>query len=419
MNPIQRRTMLGSSLGLLGSLATARAAESVSTAAASSSGPRAKAAPLAQDFTVVYENPDREKMYVEGSGLTRLPDGTLIAVVPIVPRGGWKKGPSRIEIVRSDDGGKQWRAASKLPYYTACPWVHDGKLYLLACRTGTTHRNDDLFLLRSPDGGATWSEPVELFKGHYWNCHTGIVVRDGRLYWAIDEIETSIMQRAPRVLAGDLTKDPLDPQSWRLSDPVPFPGIPKSLGNKKFEKLASRFLEPNVIEVNGQLRVVLRVEVQRQTTANLCAVLDLDDDGKDMKFRFNQFYPMPGGHLKFYILWDEVTSLYWATANLSVDTQETQDWWKGGGHIRGGNDRRFLMLLYGLDGLNWFQAGCIAQADKVAQSFMYATPMIDGNDLVVLSRSSIRAANNHDADFATFHRVPDFRNLALDLRPKL
>ena len=76
------------------------------------------------------------------------------------------------------------------------------------------------------------------------------------------------------------------------------------------------------------------------------------------------------------------------------------------------------MLLYGLDGLNWFQAGCVAQAPKISQSFMYAAPVIDGDDLAIVCRSSIAAPHQHDADYATFHRVRDFRRLALNLFPQ-
>jgi hypothetical protein len=30
----------------------------------------------------------------------------------------------------------------------------------------------------------------------------------------------------------------------------------------------------------------------------------------------------------------------------------------------------------------------------------------------------VNAPNQHDADYATFHRVRDFRRLAMDLRPQ-
>jgi hypothetical protein len=45
--------------------------------------------------------------------------------------------------------------------------------------------------------------------------------------------------------------------------------------------------------------------------------------------------------------------------------------------------------------------------------------LIDGDDLVILSRTSRDAANQHDADLATFHRVRDFRPLAAPIWPQL
>ena len=118
--------------------------------------------------------------------------------------------------------------------------------------------------------------------------------------------------------------------------------------------------------------------------------------------------------------------MFWSTANFVVDGLGTYDWWVEGekrGNVAfgsgvGGNDRRFLMLQYSLDGLNWFQAGWVVQAARISQSFMYLRPVIDGDDLAIISRSSINAPNQHDADYATFHRVCDFRKLALKLVPE-
>jgi hypothetical protein len=386
------------------------------------------AAPLAQDYTVVFHNPDRE-YYVEGSGLVRLGKDDFVAVVPVVPRQEWsaerRAAHSVTHIARSRDGGKIWKHVSQLPYYSAVPWVHRGALYLFANKGGTKSRNDDLLLLRSADGGATWSAPVTLFKGHFWNCHTGMVIRGDRLYWATDDLSLGA-KRGPRALAGDLSKDPMDPGAWRLSDPVPFPGVPEALTDPGLGNISSQYLEPNVIEVRGRLRVLATVKPKRQSTAGLAAVFDLSDDGNKLDLKFTQFHPMPGGQLKFCVLWDEVSRMFWATANLVVDDRGAFEWWAEG-HKRGnfsndgvvgGNDRRFLMLLYSLDGLNWFQAGCVARAAKISQSFMYAKPVIDGDDLAIISRSSVNAPNQHDADYATFHRVRNFRRLALNLYPE-
>lgn len=388
----------------------------------------AQASPLAQDFKIVLHNADRER-YVEGPGLVRMDDGTLVAVVPVVPREEFsverRATQSRTHILRSEDGGKTWQQSSELPYYSAAPFLHGGALYLFVNKGGTKSRNDDLLLLKSTDGGKTWSEPVTLFIGHFWNCHTGMVQHADRLYWATDDLSLGKL-RGPRVIAGDLSGDPMNPGAWRMSEPVPFPGVPEAMTNPKFAELPSQYLEPNVIEVRGKLRVLMTVKPKRQSTAGLCAILDFEDKGGPLDLKFTQFHPMPGGQLKFCIIWDEQSKMFWATANLVVDGQGAYDWWKEGearGSVRyasglGGNDRRFLMLQYSLDGMNWFSAGCVAQAAKISQSFMYARPVIDGDDLSIIARSSINAPNQHDADHATFHRVKNFRSLALKLTPE-
>ncbi len=418
---INRRALLGSGAGLLGAAgfgAPLRAAEQPATAPAPAGACRA--APLAQDYTLVFHNPD-SKVYIEQCGLVKMPDGALVAAVSVVVRGATLREvgargivPSQTHIVRSTDGGQSWQAVAELPYYTAVPWVHEGTLYLFAMPEGTRVRNDDLLLLVSKDGGQTWSDPVTLFEGHFWNAHTGMVRRDNRLYWAVCDLsglQSGPRQRRPRILAGDLSKDPMNPRSWRLSEPADFPEVPPALIHPK-RGAGSVSLEPNVIEVAGRIRVVSCTKPPRQSTAGLAAVYDVDDDGENLGISFTQYHPRPGGQLKFFILWDEVSQLFWSTANLVVDSQGML------GVPAGGNDRRFLMLFYGLDGLNWFQAGCVAQAGTIEQSFMYPTPVIDGEDLAIIARSNIDGPNRHDADCATFHRVKDFRRLALNLVPE-
>jgi hypothetical protein len=82
-----------------------------------------------------------------------------------------------------------------------------------------------------------------------------------------------------------------------------------------------------------------------------------------------------------------------------------------------GKERRFLMLHYSRDAQNWFPAGVLAMWRKETQAFNYCTPLIDGNDLLFVSRTSRDAANQHDNDCITFHRHENFRKTAVDLQP--
>jgi hypothetical protein len=387
------------------------------------------AKPLAQDYTVIFHNPDPE-YYVEGPGLTKLDDGSLLAVVPVVPRAKWSEErratKSVTHLLRSRDAGKTWQEISSLPYYSAAPFIHKGTLYLFANKGGTKSRNDDVVLLKSDDGGTKWSAPVTLFKGHYWNCHTGMVQRDDKIYWATDDLSLG-KNRGPRLIAGNLSSSPMDPAAWRISEPVAFPGVPTMMTLPEHDQLTSQYLEPNVIEVAGKLRVLCAVKFKRQAVTGINGLLDATDDGTSLGLKFSHYHAMPGGQLKFCIIRDEPSKMFWATANLAADSTDIFDWWKTvkektDAHVStttaGGNDRRFLMLQYSVDGLNWFPAGCVAQAKKVSQSFMYARPVVDGDDLAIIARSNINGPNHHDADCATFHRVKNFRELALNLYPE-
>ncbi len=376
---------------------------------------------LSSTHSIIWHNPN-VRLYVEGSGLLKLDGNRWLAVVPVVPR---LRGlpqyerrakESRIHLVLSEDAGRNWRPISELAYYSAVPFQHQGAVYLFAMKGGIIPRNDDLLLLRSEDAGATWSKPVTLFKGHYWNCHTGMVVRDGRLYWAVDDLSFGDRFRGPRVVVGDLNRDLMSPEAWRMSNPVPFPGLPDMIKDPDARGRFGKWLEPNVIDVNGALRVHCAV---RKTA--LCGVLDLDDDGQNATLRFAQYHPMPGGQLKFCILHDALSGLYWATANPVVNPQERLDWsrLRPNRDAAMGGDRRLLMLYYSVDSLNWFQAGCVARAPTLGQSFNYATLVVDGDDLGIIARSNINGPSPHDADCATFHRIRRFRDLAMNLLPEM
>lgn len=198
--------------------------------------------------------------------------------------------------------------------------------------------------------------------------------------------------------------------------------IPKELNPGFFPGPAMRCLEGNVIEVAGRLRVLARAVIDKQGTANMAAVFDLQDRKGELGIGFTQLAALPGGQCKFFIVHDPQSNLYWMASNVPANSQgwveyETAEL-ADGRKTSPGNDRRFMMLWYVCDAMNWFPAGCIARAEKLSQSFMNPVLAIDGGDLAVLSRTSLDSGSFHDSDMLTFHRVKDFRSLAMDIWPK-
>ena len=377
--------------------------------------------PLADDYAIVYQDHEATSPRgLDGPGIVKLPDGNLLSVVPAkMATEHWA-----VHVMESGDGGETWQHIAELAYYTAVPFIHDERVYLVAQTEAEEGRIDEVQLIQSDDGGHSWSDPTTIAEGDLWNVQTGMVRHDGYLYWAIDDLEPGPNYRGHRILAGDLSADVMNSSAWRLSNVIQFPGLPPSVTNIDIKQFGNRMLEPNVIEVNGTLRVLSCVKPPGQATTNLAAVFDIQDDGSELELEFTQYHPFPGGQVKFAITKDDQTGYFWATVNQPVDGQnqfalEDPDEHRRGepyGRQSGGNDRRFLMLYYGLDGLNWFPAGCIARAPRLKQSFMYPAPLIDDADLLVVARSNIDGPNRHDADSATFHRITDFRELAMELR---
>ena len=403
------------------------------------------AQPLAQDWTEVCRLPDPE-VYCSAPSLVRLPSGRLLCSFALLTRLNRLPGNPdqelRTRFWASGDGGATWRRRGRARVGDGLLFVHRGRLYLLCNGRGRR----DILLAASGDEGETWSDPVVLFKGRYWNTFTPHAVRGDTLYWCFGAAnEAGNFNRAGSriaAVAGDLAAaDLMDPSAWRISPPLTYPGTPPGLslglagqvdaavqypgatGAPTFRDQApdmgDHWLEPNVVLVDGRVRVYVRLRVDGQATPHLCAICDVDDRDGELDLRFTQFHPFPG-NVYFHVIRDEPGGYYWTPVNLPTRAQDVE--WGRAMAERGlaggaGNERRFLMLMYSLDALNWFPAGCIARFPSPGQGLQYNAALIDGDDLLVSSRTAERARNQHDNDRITIHRVRDFRSLALDLHP--
>ena len=414
-NPLTRRHFLhrGAALGSVARVTT-------SAVAADDAGkdmsrtPRNQ--PLGQDYVVVTQVPD-ENHFIHDPAMTILPNGHLIGAAPVWGR----KNKNRvIHVSRSKDGGKTWTKICEKPWSEATLYVHEYRLYMFT----QIQVFQGVWVSASDDEGVTWTEPVEVIKADparkHWSIQLGMAVRDGWLYWGNGRGFEDM-----GVVACDLKKGLLDPEAWIASDAVVMP-IPQEIMSGTFsDGSPMRCLEGNVVDVGGRLLVIARAVINRYGTANMAAVFDVTREGRTLALTFRQLYPVPGGQCKFHILRDERSGLFWMASNLPTNSlglyqdpaiapPPGKPAWQS---LR--EDRRLLMLSYSLDALNWIPACCIAKAGKMTQSFMYPSMVIDGDDIALLSRTGRDSGDYHDADVATFHRVRDFRSLAMDIRPQL
>ena len=405
--------------------------------------------PLAQEYVVVHKVRDLDHparaVCVGSPDILRLPSGRLIASMelwlkrPTSSDEGGIDYPNHCKVKASDDGGETWSQISTNGITWGSLFYVKDALYMI----GNDPLKRDIRITRSPDEGNTWPKPVTLFHdSRYHGSATPVHVKDGFIYRAFEDMDQG---SASLVVAGDLSEDLLDPAAWRMSNKVEPPRDTPSLTRRAAKKKDGRdaggnwFLEGNVVEIRGELYVLLRTRIDVQLTAGMTSLCKLEDDGDTMSYRFVQFYPMPGGQNKFDIVFDKKSGLYWTcTACVPNTYQPPEPLAERGFHGNPANTRRILMLNYSIDGLNWFQAGCVAMSHNPLESFHYSSQVVDGDDLLVLSRSSIGAAdgysnytwnagiasgkaklpyNNHDSNMITLHRVKNFRSLSLDLKP--
>ena len=124
------------------------------------------------------------------------------------------------------------------------------------------------------------------------------------------------------------------------------------------------------------------------------------------------FLPFPGGHMKFHVEYDAKTKLYWMVGTQATDSMIRPEMMDKDRYQLGYNQRDRLVLHYSKNMVDWSFAGLVASVSGNVASRNYASMDIDGEDLVILSRSGDdRAHSAHNGNLITFHRIKNFRSL--------
>ena len=122
----------------------------------------------------------------------------------------------------------------------------------------------------------------------------------------------------------------------------------------------------------------------------------------DASLEYSHATKFPANCSKFMIKYDELSKKYYSIASriLSED---------------GIGNRNLLSLMGSYDMENWEVVTDLLDyrhTDPAKVGFQYVDFEFDGNDIIYLCRTAMNHAHNfQDANYSTFHRVKDFRNL--------
>lgn len=421
--------------------------------------------PLAQEHGVLYASPDPENLFAYSPGLCVGPDGSLVATIDLGgPAVKGLSGPifDRVlngrpshwqgRVLRSVDGGKTWGNETRYPFMHARPFVAGDSVYVLG-------QADDLMIIRSDDGGQTWTEPKALTRGQNWHqAPANVHYANGCVYLVMEQRVTRninawyVAEMAPVLMRAKVDDDLTRRESWTFADALSFleavnpdridyMGIPffPTEPTSSVEVASGRnmspvgWLETNVVQLvdpdhiwtdpSGRtFHLLMRAHTGSTGYAAIAKVVESGPEAGEgaMSTMLEQvpsgkdivFVPMPGGQMKFHVSYDDEEGLFWLLSTQATDSMTRADRLPADRYGLPNNERRRLQLHYSRNTIDWIFAGIVAAGEAEQAARHYASMVIEGDDLLVLSRSGdVRAKHAHDVNLITFHRIADFREL--------
>jgi len=344
---------------------------------------------------IIDRSPDPARVYIGSPTLAVLPDGSYVAAHD------WF-GPGTTfdttAVLRSEDRGETWKQVATLDgQFWSNLFVHRENLYILGCGK----RYGPMVIRRSDDGGRTWTTPTDSKTGvlrddtEYHCAPMPVVAHGGRIWRTMeDNLAGGGWGYHFRALVCSAPEDAdlLDASNWTATEPLASPDwVPRG------------WLEGNaVVTPDNRIVNILRVG---QAGSEQAVILDVSPDGKKLSCdRDTALVPFPGGSNKFTIRYDPKSGMYWSLVNKEANPKAY---------------RNVLTLTASKDLRNWeVRTIILRHYDSRNHAWQYPDWQFDGDDLIVASRTAWDGSHRaHDANFLTFHRIENFRDLTMDDAP--
>ncbi|MGD9782667.1 MAG: sialidase family protein [Kiritimatiellia bacterium] len=377
--------------------------------------------------TVVYAVPENKRISVGAPSLLALPNGKLLAAFdqtgPDVKslsgkhghdakRNRWMQG----RVMCSGDGGATWQLAATYPFRRASLFRDGGDVYLLGEASG------GLCLMRSPDGGASWSAPMDLTGDlDLWLAPTSVLAEGD--FWLFPCLAPSgggmglTIWRAPRGASlmnrkawtqGPISVPPAQTFPAAAGCGIPAGGVAPAWRDPVLAKVADPrhpWHAADAVHALGAAdsgrehwAALLRVSM-----ADWTASLQAAPDGAPWAW-----LPLPGGHAKFDLFYDEPSRHHWLLGSRGAPGLPL-------GREAGREEGLRRIGLWASDNLaDWRFAGTVASGGEGPAGIRCdPSGAVCGNDLAVAFRAGgARSRNARESAQILCARVVHFRTRA-------
>lgn len=323
---------------------------------------------------------------------------------------GWVELSTETVLRRSYDQGETWEDVT---VFDNARWAIlfevKGVLYFMGTKFDPKYCGHLMLAQWDEDGNVLRRMLLPRTDHDITNTNTSYYVHNNRIY----------LPTSPRIFWADIDSDLMNYENWHATDPL-FTVLNRDWVVKETgcDDIINGFwvLETNLVERNGELYCIMRLEAQPRN--GIAGLVKIHDDGKTLSLEeeTHGLVEMPTSVTKFQVNYDEKTGLYLSLANYPSLPVPLNFLWC---HPAAGQ-RNVLCLIASPDLVNWkvidtvLVDRCVMNpvASSRAHGFQYVTWDVDGDDMVYFVReASDYAKTFHDGEFVTLYRLKDYAKL--------
>jgi len=353
---------------------------------------------------------------------------------------------SQGQVYISDDLGKSFTKTHEFPFMHMRPFKSGNRIYILGqCM--------DLMIIYSEDNGLTWSKPFKLTENEDWHqAPCNVLYKNDNVYLVMEKRVTegitgwSVNNIAPILMRANINSDLTKKENWTFSSELPFfkvidksklnyIGVPFFWAPEKthIEIAPNRhmsnigWLETNVVKLYDKnhylyekdtIHLFMRAHTGMTNYGCIAKVIEKQDGTMETKLEQVPsgeklvYINLPGGQMKFHIIYDEKSKLYWLLSTQARDSMTKATHLSKQRYNLPDNERNKLVLHFSKNAFDWCFAGIVTKGETEIMSRHYASMVINEEDLYIVSRSGDKNSQSaHNGNFISFHKIKNFRKL--------